>query len=701
MTYTRRDLGRFFAASAGCFVVSASPIALSGCTSTSSSRSRFKFPQGVASADPQSDAIVLWSRVEGNEGPVPLTAQLSLDRAFSEILAEQKVFAEADLDHTVRILITDLSPDRTYFYRFIAPDGGASRIGRTRTAPALDAQRSLKIAVFSCQDYEQGYFTSYRRMILDDNAAAPNDRIDFVMHVGDFIYETIRGSETKGESDLNGNPVRLSEADGSPRLCGPLPSGGRSGSRNWVLPKTLDDYRALYKKYLTDPDLQEARANYPFVQTWDDHELLNDYWQSYYKNESVAELKVAANKAWYEFVPAALHMGGRDVDNHSAKDFKNVDVRNVPAANFDDDYFSTEPNNVAAIGSMTIYRSLRWGGTAELFMIDGRSYRGPRGLPQELLTIGRHPYPSRPIAPGLIDILNDGREANDGYPPKEITFLGKTLPNPRKTSPKTSMLGASQKAWLKNGLAKCDARWKLLGLNVGLMSHGFDESFREDGGVNHILWTDGWDGYPSERRELTQFIDQEAISNVVSLTGDRHAHMAGVVFNDFSSDKPKSVMPEFAGGAVSAPNRLVIQKTLLAHDHELKALVSFDGMKFGDAQRIMPALNAWMLFGAESAKQLSETGSDAKIERLANDKVNPHLNYVDSDAYGFFTVTLTHDKCVAEFTSVEEPINPAGRDDPPIRRRVRFLTRAWGSGQEPTLIIEEVTGKPPLGGLKR
>ena len=171
-------------------------------------------------------------------------------------------------------------------------------------------------------------------------------------------------------------------------------------------------------------------------------------------------------------------MGGRDTSEHQAKDFSFAEVQNTPAEEFDENYLSREANNLAAIETMTIYRSVRWGKIAELFVIDGRSYRGPRGLPQELLTIGRHPYPEGPIKPELIEIMNSGRNYNDGNPPEMVNYLGMEITNPRKDAPTGSMLGAKQKAWLKDQLTDSQAQWKLLGFNVGLMRHGFDDSFR-------------------------------------------------------------------------------------------------------------------------------------------------------------------------------------------------------------------------------
>lgn len=700
MMNTRRDLFRFFGATAGCYIVQSLSVSSGAGFFKQNFASTYSFPQGVASADPQSDAMVLWTRVEGDSDAVELQVEVSSDDAFANIVARSTVSAYAEYDHTVRVLVTDLEPDTYYFYRFVSPDGGISRTGRTKTAPAADSFRHLNIAVFSCQDYEQGYFTAYRRLITDDAATPPHRRIDLVMHVGDFIYESIRGPNTRSETDLNGNEIELYNSDGSLRRCSPFPSGGVVAGRGWIQPKNVDDYRHLYKRYLSDPDLQEARALYPFVQTWDDHELLNDYWQSYYKDKSIADLKVASNQAWFEYVPAALSHGGRSGREHHAKDFSAAAVFRVPPNYFDDSYLSQEPNNLAAIDTLTIYRSLSWGKMAELFLVDGRSYRGPRGLPQELLTIGRHPYPEAPVDPALILTMNAGRTANDDNPPREVEYSGQIIDNPRRDKPAASMLGAKQKKWLKAGLRNSAAKWKILGLNVGMMRHGFDDSFRDDGDVNRILWTDGWDGYPVERNELTKFVKDNEITNVVSLTGDRHAHMAGVVYDDFDIKKPAAIFPEFAGGAVSAPNRLIIQKVLMAHDHELSKLTSFNGKKFGYSQKIMPSLNAWILHGAKSAQTVYENGNANQIPETSDSRVNPHLSYVDSDAYGFFIARLTGNSCDVDFVVVNEPVAAAHPANASIRRRLSFKIDSWNKGEEPVLQMTASEGPPPLGGLK-
>ena len=182
--------------------------------------------------------------------------------------------------------------------------------------------------------------------------------------------------------------------------------------------------------------------------------------------------------------------------------------------------------------------------------------------------------------------------------------------------------------------------------------------------MNRILWTDGWDGYPVERRELTEFVRDQGLTNVVCLTGDRHAHIAGYVYDDFDSEDPVPVMTEFAGTGVSAPCRLVIQKVLMAHDPELAELTSF---QFSEGSKFQPALNAWMLHGYKAALMTRE--SSEKVSQAANPAVSPHLRYMDTDAYGYYRVEFTSHAANAEFVTVAEPLTPKTL---PTRRNVKF-----------------------------
>ncbi|MYF69956.1 MAG: hypothetical protein F4181_08295 [Proteobacteria bacterium] len=694
---SRREFMWAFAGTAGCFAAMASTTALVGCSRPRSTPGQFGFPQGVASADPLPDAVVLWTRVEpeeANAASVELLVQLARDPEFGDVILEQPILAERSFDFTVRCFTAGLEPDRAYHYRFLAPDASTSRMGRTRTAPSEDADRPLSVAVCSCQHYEEGLFSAYRRLLLDDEQAVSGNGIDLVVHVGDFIYEA---GNRRPLVSLDGEVIDLRNADGSRRFVASLPSRGPVGPMGeQLVAESLDDYRELYKIYLRDPDLQDARAAFPFVSIWDDHEFYNDAWQSYHPRGPAQRRKMDSNQAWFEYIPAVL--GRNPAPGNSARDFTPADVSNVELTRFDDSYLSREPNNLAAIETLSIYRSIRWGRMAELLLVDGRSYRGPRGVDASIP--GGEFLTREPVPATLVETQNAGRTANGGNPPETVTLGGTDIPNTRRDSPAGSLLGAEQKQWLTASLRGSESRWKVVCNDVPLMRFGFDMSFRDYGSLNDLWWTDAWDGYPLERRELMTFIAEEGIANVVSLTGDRHAHFAGVVYDDFDDDSPRAVLTEFAGSSICSGPRLKNQGNSTQSDPQLHARVQFDGSGFGFPRSIMPALNAWLLYGADAAARLSETGDELAAMQQAVDAVNPHLQYADTDGVGYAVVRFTDDAVSAEFVTVDEPIAQPGTEGPGVWRRVRFAVPAWSAGEEPILEYRGMDGEPPLMGLK-
>ena len=165
------------------------------------------------------------------------------------------------------MLVGGLKPARIYWYRFTDAEGNGSRIGRTITAPLPNDPRPVNFAFVSCQDVNEGKLNAYRRMIFEDERAAPADQLGFVLHLGDFIYEVVEyPEEVKTRYDRTIYEVAR------------IPDGGKVG--NFHFPLTVDGYRAVYKGYLADPDLQDARARWPFVAIWDNHEFSWQGWQS-------------------------------------------------------------------------------------------------------------------------------------------------------------------------------------------------------------------------------------------------------------------------------------------------------------------------------------------------------------------------------------------------------------------------------------
>jgi len=202
---------------------------------------------GVASGEPRPNGVVIWTRVpEFAQTPtVNGTYKVSLSPDLSNPVITGSFSTTATVDYTVKIQVTGLAPFTRYYYGFTTTTGYTSVIGRTKTAPAENAQPAqISFAWFSCQDYTQGFYTVYANLVAQDN-------VDFCVHLGDNIYET-------GAANFQQGQVRIDNI-----------GGGEA--------KTLAEYREKYKLYLSDPNLREARRLFPFISLWDDHEVYNDY----------------------------------------------------------------------------------------------------------------------------------------------------------------------------------------------------------------------------------------------------------------------------------------------------------------------------------------------------------------------------------------------------------------------------------------
>ncbi|MBE2320492.1 alkaline phosphatase D family protein [Solirubrobacter sp. CPCC 204708] len=222
-------------------------------TAYSSARtlSGYPFTLGIASGDPLPDSVVLWTRLAPEAlvpfggmpyAPVDVEWELAHDEAFRRIAARGVEVAWPEVGHSVHVDVKGLEPGREYFYRFVA-GGERSPIGRTRTAPAA-GNGALKFAMVSCQSWHAGFYTAYKHLVNED--------VDVVLHLGDYIYEFAT------------DPV------GGARNT-PIPESAQ------VPTESLDQYRQRYAVYKTDPDLQAAHAAAPFIVTWDDHEVVNNY----------------------------------------------------------------------------------------------------------------------------------------------------------------------------------------------------------------------------------------------------------------------------------------------------------------------------------------------------------------------------------------------------------------------------------------
>jgi len=272
------------------------------------------FSLGVASGDPDSSGFVLWTRlapdplaVDGGMPPeaVEVRWEVATDDTMRTIVASGVAPATPQLGHSVHVEVEGLSPDRWYWYRFRAGDA-ESPIGRTRTFPAADTlPQMLRFAVTSCQNYEQGLYTAYEQMAKDD--------VDLVCHLGDYIYERESGRTGKVRSHIG------------PEI------------------ETLGDYRVRHSQYRSDPLLRTMHEVCPWVVTWDDHEVDNNYANDVSEQDGVDPVdfltrRSNAYQAYYEMMP--------------------LRARSLPRGS-----------------DMTLYRNCSYGQLAALMVLDTRQYR--------------------------------------------------------------------------------------------------------------------------------------------------------------------------------------------------------------------------------------------------------------------------------------------------------------------------------------
>lgn len=238
-------------------------LALSGADSAA-------FRHGVASGDPLSDRVILWTRVTPpRDEPVEVRWLVGMDPQLNQVMRSGSVTTDAARDFTVKVDAEGLAPGTSYYYRFEAL-GAASPIGRTRTLPVGAIER-LRIAFTSCSQHEDGFFNVYAAM-------SRRADLDAVLHLGDYIYEN----------------------DGTDSL------GRRPDPPREIL--SLEDYRRRYRQYRSDPDLQEAHRQHAWICVWDDHESTNNSWKDGAQNHNEGEgewpvRKAIATQVYHEWMP--------------------------------------------------------------------------------------------------------------------------------------------------------------------------------------------------------------------------------------------------------------------------------------------------------------------------------------------------------------------------------------------------------------
>jgi len=254
------------------------------------------FPQSVVSGDPKANSVILWTRIDNNTGnDTNVILQVSKDEAFSQLVVEQELTAVVSSDHCLKIRVTQLEEAKHYFYRFIYLDNDkkyTSNTGRTKTAPAVDSDANVKFAYVSCQDYIGRYYNNYLSLLEQDD-------LDFVIHLGDYIYETT--GDPLFQSTDHERKIVFTDQEGVLNLG--------VGENKYQAAASLNNYRQLYKTYRTDPLLQKIHERFPMIAIWDDHEFSDDSWADHATNldgaqtEQQTQRKRNSEIAYFDYMP--------------------------------------------------------------------------------------------------------------------------------------------------------------------------------------------------------------------------------------------------------------------------------------------------------------------------------------------------------------------------------------------------------------
>ncbi|MGF1605454.1 MAG: alkaline phosphatase D family protein [Rhodothalassiaceae bacterium] len=525
---TRRGFLQASAAGAGA-------AGLGGCAKAASAR----FTHGVASGDPLTDRVIVWTRVvpDAQGEPVPVRWQIAEDEAFERIVSNGETAADPARDYTVKVDAGGLSAGRAYFYRFLT-EGQTSPVGRTRTLPEGSVDQ-VRFAVCSCSNYPQGYFTAYREMAKEPD-------IDAVLHLGDYFYEYEDGRYSDPEIVAAGRAV---------------------DPANEIV--SLEDYRRRYALYRSDPDLQAVHAAHPWIAVWDDHEIANDTYKNGAENHQpeqegpFAERRAAAIQAWREWMPVRDPANGPGDKIYRRFDFGDLASlimldtrligRDMQLSYTTDMVYRTQafdfsdPANPVAITDPARVAKLPAGAVRELPLPFQMTEQGP----QPILDFQR----IREIDP---DNLPEGVI----FLPDADRFRSEVLGREER-----SILGDTQEQWVADQFAAADRPWQIIGQQLllgrvkppALQPEQLDpdkpslvradqlQFFNLLNQVGLPFNLDAWDGYPAARERF--YRSAQGAENVIVLAGDTHN---GWVFN-LADETGAPVGVEFATPSISSP----------------------------------------------------------------------------------------------------------------------------------------------------
>ena len=446
---------------------------------------RAGFNHGVASGDPLHNAVVIWTRLTPEDPNVQrVSADYYVARADrpGRKVKQGRTFTSASRDYTIKIDVTGLEPGREYIYWFEA-GGVKSPVGRTRTLPKGPTQDAV-LAVASCALWAGGFFNAYE-------AIANLERVDAVVHLGDYIYEY--GPEGFG-SDIGAKLGRIVDPP------------------HEIL--SLADYRRRHAQVKSDPKLQAAHARAPWIVVWDDHETANDSWAGGAENHAPATegawnaRKATALRAWYEWMPIRDPQAGQAFE--------------------------------------AINRSFHFGDLASLIMVETRlaARSHPIDYAADLIVDGK-PNPQA-FGAKLVD------PARTMMGQRQEAWLADELAASVRTGKRWQVLG-NQVVMAR--VAMPDVRTRMgeqaYGTMLGALPADIQQQVAQAQGVSALglpYNLDAWDGYPPARERLYEAFKAAKATPIV-LSGDSHAFWA----NELHDAGGQRVAAEFGATGITSP----------------------------------------------------------------------------------------------------------------------------------------------------
>ena len=485
---------------------SAAAIAATGslvaCGGSSPEASEFKY--GVASGDPLTDRVVLWThaKVPNSTAPVNLTWQISVDDKFAVLANSGKLTTSADSSFTAKVDATGLTAGSTYFYRFTDEAGVVSPVGITRTLPAAGVA-SVKFAVFSCALYSEGYFNAY-------DAAAKSDA-QYAVHLGDYLYE------------YGSDPAKFGNKDAV--------SLGRV-----VVPAndmvSLDDYRTRYALYRSDVNLQALHAKMPWITVWDDHEFTNNAYVTGAENHNTATQgdwitrKNIAARVYHEWMPIRTPDASNLLKIYRRFDFGNLFSLHMVDTRIEgrDQQYDGFGDTDGGIGRYVT--GLTTGTDATRKMISTTQ--------QNWLAAGMAASTATWQVLGNQDIM-----ARMWFPASVLQAQAVAGASPTVASVQAVQVAISAYLTAKATRAAAGAE-ALTPTQAGLLNPSVNPRLPYN--------LDSWDGYPSQREAVLQTAKAQD-KKLVALSGDSH----NAWFTNLTTLAGEKVGVEFATSSVTAP----------------------------------------------------------------------------------------------------------------------------------------------------